>query len=141
VEPAHRREVATPTGSRRSRELTGGRDNAGETQERRIRRLIQGEYRRAEGDAKLMEDALGVVFTSTNERVRHRNTPKTDLATGKVMGGAAKSNELLLRLTGCGTTVRENSVSVPSLEGQANTTGAVVRASARTKLNAHLEPR
>jgi hypothetical protein len=61
VEPAHRREVATPTGSRRSRELTGCRGNAGETQERRIRRLIQVEYRRAEGDAKLMEDALGVV--------------------------------------------------------------------------------
>ena len=61
VEPAHRREVATPTGSRRSRELTGSRENAGETQERRIRRLIQVEYRRAEGDAKLMEDALGVV--------------------------------------------------------------------------------
>jgi hypothetical protein len=77
---------------------------------------------------------------STNERVRHRNTPKINVATRKVMGGAAKSNELLLRLTGCGTTVRENSVSVPSLEGQANTTGAVVRASARTKLNAHLEP-
>ena len=69
---------------------------------------------------------------NTNERVRHRNTPKTNVATCKVMGGAAKSNELLLRLTGCGTTVRENSVSVPSLEGQANTTGAVVRASART---------
>jgi hypothetical protein len=69
---------------------------------------------------------------STNERVRHRKTPKTNLATGKVMGGAAKSKELLLRLTGCGTTVRENSESVPSLEGQANITGAVVRASART---------
>jgi hypothetical protein len=69
---------------------------------------------------------------TTNERVRHRNTPKTNVATCKVMGGAAKANELLLRLTGCGTTVRENSVSVPSLEGQANTTGAVVRTSVQT---------
>jgi hypothetical protein len=30
--------------------------------------------------------------------------------------------------------VRENGVSVPSLEGQANTTGAVVEASATTEL-------
>jgi hypothetical protein len=34
--------------------------NAGEAQERRIRRLVQGESWRTEGDAKSMEDALGV---------------------------------------------------------------------------------
>jgi hypothetical protein len=67
---------------------------------------------------------------NTNERVRHRNTPKTSVATCKVMGGAAKSNELLLRLTGCGFIVRENDVSVPTLEGQANIMGAGVAASA-----------
>jgi hypothetical protein len=39
--------------------------NAGQAQERRIRRLIQVEYRRIEGDAKLMEDALGISSANT----------------------------------------------------------------------------
>jgi len=64
--------------------------NAGKTQERRIRRLIQGRNRRAEGGAKPMEDALGVVFTSTNERVRHRNTPRTHTATWKGRRGSSE---------------------------------------------------
>jgi len=45
-------------------------------------------------------------------------------------GSSEDPNELLLRPTGCGPTVRENGVSVPSLEGQANTMSAVVTASA-----------
>jgi hypothetical protein len=47
-------------------------------------------------------------------------------------GSSKVPNELLLRPTGCGPTVRENGVSVPSLEGQANTTSAGVAVSAET---------
>jgi hypothetical protein len=47
-------------------------------------------------------------------------------------GEQRRSSELLLRLTGCGSIVRESDVSVPTLEGQANTTGAAVAAPATT---------
>jgi hypothetical protein len=107
--------------------------NAGETQERRIRRLIQDEYRRAEGDAKLTEDALGVVSCKHQRAGQAREDPEDQRGnTERSWGEQRRSNELLLRLTGCGSTVRENGVSVPTLEGQANITGAVVMASART---------
>jgi hypothetical protein len=42
------------------RGMCGGRENAGQAQERRIKRLIRGESWRAEGGAKPTEDALGV---------------------------------------------------------------------------------
>jgi hypothetical protein len=40
--------------------LAEARGNVGQAQERRIKQLVQGESWRAEGGAKLMEDALGV---------------------------------------------------------------------------------
>jgi hypothetical protein len=99
--------------------------NAGEAQERRTGRPVQGESWRAEGGAKLMEDASGV------HRAHHdgSDTGRPQGPNGDVKGrrGSSKGpNELLLRPTGCGPTVRENGVSVPSLEGQANTMSAVV---------------
>jgi hypothetical protein len=48
------------TGSGRTRDQPEAGNNAGEAQERRIRRLVQVESWRAEGDAKPKEDALGV---------------------------------------------------------------------------------
>jgi hypothetical protein len=55
----------------------GGRGNAGQAQERRIKRLIRGESWRAEGGAKPMEDALGV-HCAHHERVRRRKTSGTE---------------------------------------------------------------
>jgi hypothetical protein len=99
--------------------------NAGEAQERRAGRPVQGESWRAEGGAKFMEDASGV-HRATPRRVGRGKTPRTKRRRERSKGGQQRSNELLLRPTGCGPTVRENGVSVPSLEGQANTMSAVV---------------
>jgi hypothetical protein len=109
----------------------GGRDNAGEAQERRIRRLVQVERRRAEGGAEFMEDALGVSMHTPGESGTGKPRGPLRQRT-RSRGEQRSSNELLLRPTGCGPTVRENGVSVPSLEGQANTTSAGVAVSAET---------
>jgi hypothetical protein len=109
----------------------GGRDNAGEAQERRTRRLVQVERRRTEGDAKFMEDALGVSMHAPGESGTERPRGPLRRRT-RSRGEQRRSNELLLRLIGCGFIVRESDVSVPTLEGQANTTGAVVAVSATT---------
>ena len=64
--------------------------NAGKTQERRIRRLVQGKRWRAEGDAKPMEDALECFICKHTERVRPGKTPRTHMATWKGRGGSSK---------------------------------------------------
>jgi hypothetical protein len=109
----------------------GGRDNAGEAQERRTRRLVQVERRRTEGDAKFMEDALGVSMHAPGESGTERPRGPLRRRT-RSRGEQRSSSELLLRPTGCGPTVRESGVSVPSLEGQANITSAGVAASVET---------
>jgi hypothetical protein len=102
--------------------------NADETQERRIRRLIQDESGALKVTPSSGRSRSVLFFASTNERTRRRKTPRTTWRHERSWGEQRSSNELLLRLIGCGSTVRENGVSVPSLEGQANTTSAVVEA-------------
>lgn len=105
-------------------------NNAGKAQERRIGRPIQGEGRRIEGDAKLMEDALDLLFQNDPERVGCGNTPRTTTVTCKVEGGAAKIPLAATASDWMRTHRSRERVSIPSLEGQVNTTGAGVAASA-----------
>jgi hypothetical protein len=105
-------------------------NNAGEAQERRIGRPIQGEGWRIEGDAKLTEDALDLLFQNDPERVGCGNTPRTTTATCKVEGGAAKVQRAAPASVRMRTQGSREPVSIPSLEGQVNTTGAGVAASA-----------
>jgi len=76
-----------------------------------------------------MEDTLDVSLEHHGAG-QTQEDPEGRVVTRKAVGGAAKSNQLLLRPTGCGPDVRESGVSVPTLEGQANTTDAAVAASA-----------
>jgi hypothetical protein len=55
--------------------------NAGETQERRIRRLIQDESGAPKVTPSSWRTRSVVFHAHTNERVRHRKTPRTHVAT------------------------------------------------------------
>jgi hypothetical protein len=69
----------------------GRRENAGETQERRIRRLIQGGSRRAEGDAKPMEDALGDVLCMHQRASQAQENPEDPRGDAKRSRGEQQS--------------------------------------------------
>jgi hypothetical protein len=55
--------------------------NAGETQERRIRRLIRDESGALKVTPSSRRTRSVLFHANTNERVRHRKTPRTHMAT------------------------------------------------------------
>jgi hypothetical protein len=63
--------------------------NAGEAQERRIRRLVRVGSWRAEGDAKLMEDVPGV-FYRTPQAGRAREHPEGQCGDAQGRGGSSE---------------------------------------------------
>jgi hypothetical protein len=87
---------------------------------------------RTEGDAEFMEGASGVSSANTTDGSGAGRPRGPTRRRVRPRGEQRSSGELLLRLTGCGSIVRESDVSVPNLEGQANITGAGVAASATT---------
>jgi hypothetical protein len=66
----------------------GGRDNAGEAQERRTRRLDQSERWRIEDGAKSMEDALGVI--ERHQAGRAREYPEGQCGDVQGRGGSSE---------------------------------------------------
>jgi hypothetical protein len=64
--------------------------NAGEAQERRIRRLIQVGSWRAEGGVKLMEGVLGVFFSANTQAGRTQEDPEDQHGDMQGRGGSSE---------------------------------------------------